>query len=269
MLILNGELKEVEDSDIINGEIKIPDGVTSIGKKAFYKSSLTSVIIPDSVTSIGDGAFYSCSSLTSVTIPGSVTSIGAGAFYSCRSLTSIIIPDSVTLIGDEAFSTCSSLTSIIIPDSVTSIGRFAFNCCDSLTSIIIPESVTFIGDDAFRCYTKVSAIHIRATTKKDYDRILSMLPEGIQQRIQNQLREAYEFLLERIRPLLADTKDSIGFFNKGKIPFELTTKIIGNLAEQYNIPKFMADSVAEKFNNNSQSMDDKPEHNDVIQYLPM
>lgn len=39
----------------------IPDGVTSIGKKAFSDCfGLKSIIIPDSVTTIGKDAFYSC-----------------------------------------------------------------------------------------------------------------------------------------------------------------------------------------------------------------
>ena len=40
------------------------------------------LIIPDGVTSIGDYAFYGCSDLTSVTIPDSVTYIGWNAFRS-------------------------------------------------------------------------------------------------------------------------------------------------------------------------------------------
>ena len=44
---------------------------------------ITDLVIPDGVTSIGDKAFSECSSLTSVTIPNSVTSIGSYAFEGC------------------------------------------------------------------------------------------------------------------------------------------------------------------------------------------
>lgn len=47
------------------------------------------LVIPNGVTSIGRYAFYCCNSLTSLTIPNSVTSIGERAFYRCSGLTSI------------------------------------------------------------------------------------------------------------------------------------------------------------------------------------
>ena len=51
----------------VNGDVMIPDGVTSIGSYVFCNcSGLTSVTIPDSVTGIGDYAFYYCSGLKSV-----------------------------------------------------------------------------------------------------------------------------------------------------------------------------------------------------------
>ena len=130
--------------------ITLPDSVTTIDNKAFYKcTSLTSMTLPDSVTSIGDYAFYECKSLTSVIIPGSVTTIDNKAFYKCTSLTSVTIPDSVTSIEDGIFENCTSLTTVTIPDSVTSIGKGAFESCKSLTSVTIPDSVTFIGSEAF------------------------------------------------------------------------------------------------------------------------
>ena len=132
------------------GDVVIPDGVTSIGKKAFSdKFSLISVTIPNSVTSIGEYAFWWCTRLISVTIPNSVTSIGEYAFRTCISLTSVAIPNSVTSIGKSAFEDCDSLTSVAIPDSVTSIEDYTFSYCDSLSSVTIPDSVTSIGKGAF------------------------------------------------------------------------------------------------------------------------
>ena len=65
----------------VNGDVTIPDGVTSIGEYAFSGcSDLASVTIPDGVTSIGEYAFASCYGLASVTIPDGVTSIANYAF---------------------------------------------------------------------------------------------------------------------------------------------------------------------------------------------
>ena len=44
---------------------------------------VTDVVIPEGVTKIGKWAFYYCSSLTSITIPDSVTEIGEWAFDKC------------------------------------------------------------------------------------------------------------------------------------------------------------------------------------------
>ena len=157
----------------VNGDVTIPDGVTSIGSSTFYDcSGLTSVTIPDSVTSIGEYAFYGCSGLTSVTIPDNVMSIGEGSFSGCSGLTSIrvdennpvyssqnglllskdgktviqgvngdvTIPDGVTNIGEGVFAGCSGLTSITISDSVTNIGECALSGCSGLTSIRVDSN---------------------------------------------------------------------------------------------------------------------------------
>ena len=74
------------------------------------------VTIPDSVTSIEDDAFSGCSGLTSVMIPDSVTSVGGSAFSYCGGLTSVTIPNSVTSIGDWAFRNCSGLKEVWLPE---------------------------------------------------------------------------------------------------------------------------------------------------------
>ena len=161
MLIKGNVLEKVYNSDIIDGTVEIPEGVTEIDNWAFAEcKSLTSIEIPENVTKIGDYAFNSCESLTSIEIPEGVTKIGEFAFCDCISLKSITIPSSVTEIGDGAFFRCKSLTSVEIPENVTKIGMGAFVGCRSLTSIEIPEGVTEIGDDAFFRCTSLTSIEI-------------------------------------------------------------------------------------------------------------
>ena len=78
---------------------------------------ITSVTIEDGVTTIGKYAFYACDSLTSVTIPDSVVTIMGNAFYGCDSLVSLTIPDSVTTIADYTFYGCNSLTAFAVADA--------------------------------------------------------------------------------------------------------------------------------------------------------
>lgn len=129
-------------------DIRISDGITSIGDYAFSDTQVTSVELPDSVTRIGDGAFRR-TPLVSVTIPNSVTSIGRDAFYMTK-LTSVTIPNSVTSIGMGAFSGCEQLEHASLPNGLTHIPSGMFAGCASLTSLEIPASVTSIGDSGYR-----------------------------------------------------------------------------------------------------------------------
>ena len=125
----------------VNGDVRIPSGVTSIVFSAFKGcSGLTSVAIPSSVTSIESSAFEDCSGLTSVAIPSGVTSIGISAFRGCSGLTSVAIPSSVMRIESSAFGDCSGLTSVAIPSSVTRIKYYAFKDCSGLSKVV------FMGD---------------------------------------------------------------------------------------------------------------------------
>ena len=114
------------------------------------------------VTSIGQRAFYHCSA-TSITIPSSVTSIGERAFYECRSLNSVDFGENSQLasIGENAFYRCGLITSITIPDSVTSIGTSAFDACFALAEIYnysnlnIPECSDYSSVGYLGAYAKV------------------------------------------------------------------------------------------------------------------
>jgi hypothetical protein len=82
----------------------IPEGVTAIGRDAFYEcSGLTTVTIPEGVTAIGREAFSNCSGLTTVTIPKSVTTVGRNAFYECSALKPEIRADIQKRFGNSVF----------------------------------------------------------------------------------------------------------------------------------------------------------------------
>ena len=139
--------------------ITLPDGLESIGDKAFYScSSLTAIEIPSSVTSIAENTFGGCTSLKDVTLPDGLESIGSYAFNSCTSLTAIEIPSSVTSIAENTFGGCTSLKDVTLPDGLESIGSYAFRDCTSLTAIEIPSSITSIGTSAFNGCTSLEAV---------------------------------------------------------------------------------------------------------------
>ena len=114
-----------------------------------YNGPGGSVVIPEGVTTIGRKAFSGCTTITSVKFPSSVTSIEESAFDSCGELTAVELSSKLKYIGNNAFSNCTSLKSIVIPSSVEEIGICAFCHCDLLTEMYIPKNVNKIGTYAF------------------------------------------------------------------------------------------------------------------------
>ena len=140
----NGVLTKYTGSDAV---VTVPDGVTAIGKEAFYaKSAITEIHLPTGITSIGDSAFRSCTGLTELHLPTGITSIGANAFRSCTGLTEIVVPDSVETIGDNAFYDCSGLTSLRLSQGLKTLGTNVFLSCNSLTEVEIPAGVESVGN---------------------------------------------------------------------------------------------------------------------------
>ena len=143
-----------------NGKLNmaLPEGLESIGSRAFKMSEVVDVVIPESVTSIGDGVFMA-SCLCSIVLPQSMTSISKEMFAQTY-LETIDIPESVTTIGAGAFNGCSYLEAIDLPEGLESIGDNAFYNCRKLTTVTIPEGVTTIGAGAFNSCTDVSRIYL-------------------------------------------------------------------------------------------------------------
>lgn len=191
---------EIANNELIKykgtaGNAVIPDGVTKIAAKAFFrKKNLESITIPASVTAIANRAIEGCGNLkcihvdsantayrcegnclidvkkksvvygfTDSVIPddGSVNGIAANAFAGIE-LTEASIPDGVKTIGANAFKGCTSLKRLTLPDTVKSIGPSAFKYCKALESITVPLKVTSLGTEAFAECTALTEINFNA-----------------------------------------------------------------------------------------------------------
>ena len=146
-------------------EVKLPDGLTCIGKSAFYNSpELTEVKIPSTVTKIEQSAFSGCTGLKEIELPPQLEEIGYSSFYGCSGLTEITIPSSVKIIRSGAFEKCYSLESVTLSEGIGEIGTEAFEYT-KLKSLNIPKSVKKLGNDIVRYCQHLAYITIEAPSQ--------------------------------------------------------------------------------------------------------
>ena len=131
--------------------------MTSIGKEAFYNSSITAVNLyagGSNLTSILDGAFKNCSllSVLDLSLASKLTYIGVSAFENCYALERVTLPATVNTILDYAFA-YSGIKSLLFAQNSTraEIGAYAFYKCTSLFSVSFTgnSALIRIGDYAF------------------------------------------------------------------------------------------------------------------------
>ena len=107
-------------------DVKIPNGVKEIGKKAFFcNNKIEKVTIPKGVTKIGDSAFTNCSKLHTVTVPKGLKKIEDSAFWNCTKLKNITIPKGIKEIGKGTFAFCG-FKKITLPEGIKKIGDMVF-----------------------------------------------------------------------------------------------------------------------------------------------
>ncbi len=178
-------------SNSYKSSITLPDSLTTINKRAFYRCiNLGVVDIPDSVTSIGEHAFESCEWVYNVKLGTGVRVVGKRAFYGCKRVgftqsAKLKIPSNVIIIQDEAFNVdtyendaleylefnygievigesafrYTNILKIKFPDSLHTIGDEAFYKSQNLRTIEIGKGIKSIGSDAFKeCHTHVYVV---------------------------------------------------------------------------------------------------------------
>lgn len=111
-----GELKLPEYLQIIgnscfcsndfSGELVLPESLQMIGEDAFTSNTRLNgtLRIPDQVLSIGSGAFASCNGIEKLIIPKDIETIGSGAFANCFGIGSIVCHSHIPpYLGDGVF----------------------------------------------------------------------------------------------------------------------------------------------------------------------
>ena len=151
--------------------IKIPSGVTTVGKEAFSGcTELTSYTFSNNsrLTTIGESCFSDCVKLKSAELPEGLTKLYRRTFNQCKELKSIIIPDSVTEIEEHVFNDCNTMTSATISSTslLTKIGTQTFMDCWELKSIFIPNTVQIIDTAAFNTCKAMTAVTIENTASE-------------------------------------------------------------------------------------------------------
>lgn len=112
-------------------------------------SACESVWIPDGVTSIGVRAFYGCENLRSVTLPTTLKTIDDQAFAACELLSDVHYERYIETLGNEAFRDCVSLTEAPLSAELKTIGANAFRGCEGLTVVATGDALTRIKEGAF------------------------------------------------------------------------------------------------------------------------
>lgn len=140
--------------------VTFPSTLTSIGTYSFKGTGVSKIELPDNITQIGTSSFSDSSNLVSAKWNNTISDIPDGTFTNCVQLESFAFPEVITKVGKEAFSGCSALKDIKWNETIKQLGNEAFMNCDALKEILLPDSIESISDGAFRDCETLTTIKI-------------------------------------------------------------------------------------------------------------
>lgn len=145
--------------------VVLPEGLTTIGRQAFYACPLAQVSLPVSLAQIGEEAF-AASGLKQLDLPTGTVEMGKKAFASTK-LASLSLPEGLTSIPEQCFERCSKLETLECPASLQQIGAGAFLNASQLDYLVFAgDTPPELAPDAFLGCDKIADIDIHWLASK-------------------------------------------------------------------------------------------------------
>lgn len=151
--VIETKLLEVEKKDLKKGcQIKIPEGITEIGTRAFDlfqgKKTKLKIKMPDTVTKIKNSAFKDLV-IEKIKFSKNLEEMESSAFESTIFKGDVVLPNHLKKISRGCFSECVFLKTFQLPDSVQVIEDYAFIEAKFQKKFVIPESIEKIPEGCF------------------------------------------------------------------------------------------------------------------------
>ena len=160
------------------GELVLPENITSIPSQCFYGTEFTSIAgFPDGLLEICYEAFRGCWRLMgTLEFPESLVSLGDIAFYDCRALQGIVLPSNLSVIKEGAFMNCYGLSSIVCKSTTPPIlqsGAFDGVGKDNFTVEVPANAVKkYQADEQWGEFRRIAA-HYDFSISRDLSRTLN------------------------------------------------------------------------------------------------
>ena len=148
-ITIPASVKEIEEGAFKDfkelKEVKLNEGLKSIGNNAFLGTSISSVVLPKNIVSFGRAMFNSdCN----IILDSNITYISRDIAKAFENSKKVIIPNFVKEIEEGAFEDFKNLKEVVLNEGIERIGKNAFKN-RNLEVVTIPNSVKEIGTNAF------------------------------------------------------------------------------------------------------------------------
>ncbi len=153
IITFDGDVTEVKDEgwsyDDRCTKIILPESVTKIGQKGFYKCTRLETFVAPGITEIGSESFAECEKLTSFDW-AKLTDIPYKAFYKAGFVDLVIPAQIKDITGAYAFRECKNLKTLAFEEGVESIsGSYVFTNSTAVESVKFPSTMKSIEEGAF------------------------------------------------------------------------------------------------------------------------